>query len=89
MSLLSRLFGSGGKSPEPPVEHNGFNIYVEPERTAGGYRISARIEKEIDGELKSHQMIRADTCESLETAHELTIAKARSLIEQQGDAIFG
>ena len=89
MSLLSRLFGSGGKSPEPPLEHNGFSIYVEPEAAAGGYRISARIEKEVGGETKAHRMIRADTCNSIDEARDLTLAKAKILIEQQGESIFG
>ncbi len=90
MSLLSRLFG-GSSAPAPapePVIHKGFRIFAEPVKEAGGFRICARIEKEIDGALRSHRMIRADTCPSADEAREVTTKKAMLLIDQQGDAIF-
>ncbi len=91
MSLLSRLFGGGGATPpaaaEPEV-YKDFNIFPEPVKEAGGWRISARIEKEIDGELKSHRMVRADTCDSAEMAEEITLRKAKGMIDQVGNAIF-
>jgi hypothetical protein len=90
MSLLSRLFG-GASAPKPqpePEHYKDFRIFVEPEKAAGGFRIGARIEKEIDGELRSHRLIRADTFDSAETANEMTLAKARLLIDQQGDTLF-
>ena len=91
MSLVSRLFGgsSGAKADVEAVSFQDFSIYAEPEQAGGGYRINARIEKEIDGEIKSHRMIRADTCNSIDEARDLTIAKAKILIEQQGESIFG
>jgi hypothetical protein len=90
MSLLSRLFG-GASAPEPQPEpelYKDFRIFVEPEKAPGGFRLGARIEKEIDGALRSHRLIRADTFDSAETAHEMTLAKARLLIDQQGDTLF-
>ncbi|PJN95355.1 hypothetical protein CNY89_08975 [Amaricoccus sp. HAR-UPW-R2A-40] len=91
MSLLSRLFGGSSAPAAPeaePVVHDGFRIFPEPMKEAGGYRIAARIEKEIDGVVKSHRMIRADTCGSADEAREVTTNKAKSLIDQQGEAIF-
>ncbi len=89
MSILSRLFGGGGTPPKPePVEHDGFHIFVEPIAEGGRWRIGARIEKEIDGEVKVHQMIRADTIEDEATAHEASLRKAKQLIDQQGTRIF-
>jgi len=92
MSLLSRLFG-GSSTPKPEPErepeiYKDFRIFVEPLKVAGGFRVAARIEKEIDGALRTHHMIRADTCDSLDTAREVTTAKARMLIDQQKTAIF-
>ena len=85
MSLLSRLFGRGGGSPsEPPVEHQGFSIRAEPMDEGSRFCVGARIEK--DG--RTHTMIRAETLESREAAVEASIAKARSLIDQQGETIF-
>ncbi len=90
MSLLSRLFGaSSEKTPEPePETYKDFRILAEPVRAAGGFRVAARIEKEIDGETRTHHLIRADTCDTLETAREVTTNKAKMLIDQQGIAIF-
>ena len=89
MSLFSKLFGGGAKAPEPQAEeHAGFRIFVEPMPDTGGHRIAARIEKDFDGATKTHQMIRADVCNSLEEAQKISLLKAKALIDQQGDAIF-
>ena len=89
MSILSKLFGGGGaKTPPPPEHYEGFDIHLDPMPDGPRWRIAARIEKEIDGEVKVHHMIRADTYGSQETALEASISKARILIDQQGDAIF-
>lgn len=90
MSFLKKLFGGGGGSaPSTPAEtHEGFTIFAEPLKDGGSWRIAARIEKEIDGELKVHQMMRADTLQSFEEAVKASSAKARMLVEQQGDTIF-
>ena len=88
MSLLSRLFGgSAAKTPDPET-HKGFLIFPQPARESGGFRIGARIEKEIDGEIQTHMMIRADTYGAEDTAVEASLQKAKLLIDQQGDQIF-
>ncbi|MCK0150707.1 HlyU family transcriptional regulator [Marivita sp. S6314] len=90
MSFLKKLFGGGGGStPSTPAEvHDGFTIFAEPLKDGGTWRIAARIEKEIDGEVKTHQMTRADTLQSHEEAVKATLAKAKMLIDQQGETIF-
>ena len=91
MSILSRLFG-GGTPPAPkevePVTHEGFRIYADPAEESGRWRINARVEKEVDGTLKTHQLIRADTLDSREAATDATLAKARQVIDEQGDRLF-
>ena len=47
------------------------------------------ITREIDGEIKSHRFIRADRFPSLDDATETTIRKAKQVIDEQGDRIFG
>jgi hypothetical protein len=91
MSLLSRLFGRRpARDPEPDPEiHKGFRIFAVPIREGGGYRVAARIEKEIGGSVKSHRMIRADIFDSAETAFEMSVKKAKVLIDEQGEAVFG
>ncbi|MDF0600145.1 HlyU family transcriptional regulator [Psychromarinibacter sp. C21-152] len=92
MSLLSRLFGGGGAGKAPqrpePETHNDFLIFAEPAKAEGGYRIGALIEKEIGGEVKSHRMVRADTIQDHDTAVQASVAKAKALIDEQGESIF-
>ena len=89
MSLLKKLFGGSDtpKGPEP-VSYNGYTIIPEPMKESDGYRIAARIEKEIGGELKSHHLIRADMLHTADQAEEASIQKAKSMIDQMGDRIF-
>lgn len=88
MSFLSKLFGGSAK-PEPTAQnHNGFRIYLDPVKDGGQFRIGARIEKDIDGVLKTHMMIRADSFASAEAASEASLQKAKALIDQQGEQIF-
>lgn len=90
MSILSKLFGGGSRSKPhaEPELHKDFRIYPEPVSEAGGFRIGARIEKDVEGETKTHHMIRADKCQSAEEATSHSLLKAKMLIDQQGDTIF-
>ncbi|MGJ8602716.1 MAG: HlyU family transcriptional regulator [Marivita sp.] len=92
MSFLKKLFGGGGSAKTPPSmpseTHNGFTITAAPVNDGGTWRIGARIEKEIDGEVKSHFMMRADTLQSFDDAAKASVDKARMLVDQQGDRIF-
>lgn len=88
MSFLKKLFG-GGAAPEPdPVDYNGFQITPCSYKDGAQYRLSARLEKTVDGEAKTHQMVRADTFGSQEAANEDAIRKAKILIDQMGDRLF-
>lgn len=92
MSLLSRLFGGGGaaKSSEAePVSYEGFTIYPAPMREGSKWRVAARIEKTINDDLKTHQLIRADTLEAEDMAIEASVNKAKQMINEQGEGIFG
>lgn len=90
MSLLSRLFGGGKSEPESEAEeYEGFKITPQPAREGGRYRIGARIEKEVDGAVKSHDLIRADTLDDLQSASEASVRKAKQVIDEQGDRLFG
>ena len=90
MSLLSRLFGGGGKA-QPELEsetYKDFAITPDPIRDGSKWRISARIEKEVGGEMKSHTLIRADTLDDVSDAKEASVNKAKLMIDQQGDGLF-
>ena len=88
MSILKKLFGGGEAPKAATITYEGFAIYPEPIREGTSFRIAARIEKEIDGEVKSHQLIRADTLESQSAASDASVNKAKQIIDEQGDALF-
>jgi hypothetical protein len=92
MSLLSRLFGGGGGPAKPrhaSETYKDFTITPDPAREGPRFRLRARIEKEIAGETKTHVMIRADTFEDEDSAAAASLGKARQMIDEQGDRLFG
>ena len=86
MSLFSKLFGGGSPKAEvKPEIYEGFSITPTPIPEGSRYRLSARIDK---GE-QTHTLIRADVLEDIETANSVSIAKAKQMIDEQGDRLFG
>ncbi|MBI1416108.1 MAG: hypothetical protein GC146_02695 [Limimaricola sp.] len=92
MPFLSRLFGGqaapAGDSDEA-VEYKGYEITPTPIREGKGFRISARIGGEVDGVPKTHTLVRADVLESRDEAVKAAIAKAKLVIDEQGNRMFG
>ena len=88
MPLFSKLFGSSTPKDAAPETHEGFRITPEPMKEAGGYRLAARIEKEIGGETRSHRMIRADVYSAEDEARAASVSKAKQMIDQMGDGLF-
>ena len=86
-SLWQRLAGGGATEAEA-VPYNGYLIRPTPFARGGGYQTCGVITKEIAGELKEHRFIRAETHASFEGASEFSLAKARQLIDEQGDRLF-
>ena len=90
MSLLKKLFGGGSSSnpAQKPKTYKDFTITPKSMPADGQHRISAIITKEVNGEMKSHHLIRADTLMTAEAAAEAAFEKAKILIDQQGDRLF-
>ncbi|WP_147124358.1 HlyU family transcriptional regulator [Shimia ponticola] len=90
-SKLSKMLGKGSAETQPKediVEYEGFRIIAAPISEGNGYRVAARIEKTINGTVKTHQLIRADVISTLEDAETASVLKAKQIIDQQGDQIF-
>ena len=88
MSFLKKLFGGGGEGGAAEVsaeDYEGFLITPTPIKDGTQWRISARIEK---GD-QTHTLVRADTVGDAETATEFSIRKAKQVIDEQGDRLFG
>lgn len=91
MSFLKKLFGGSGPGPAREAateEYEGFRITAKPIAEGNTFRICALIEKEVSGETKSHQLIRADTIQGLESAQAACFNKAKQVIDEQGERIF-
>ena len=80
--------GNGGK-PVEAVEHEGYTIIATPIKEGGQYRLCGTISKEIDGEPHEHRLIRADLFSSPDECTQFTVRKAKQVIKEQGDAMFG
>jgi hypothetical protein len=91
MSLLSKLFG-GSKPASKAAEavaYEGFSIIPEPMEDGSRFRLAAKITKDIAGETRQHHLVRADVLNSWDEAADAALAKAKQVIDEQGDRLFG
>lgn len=90
MSFLKKLFGGGSteKAKAQSIAHEGYMITPMAMPEGGQFRLCAEISREIDGETKTHMLIRADILPSSEAADEAAIRKAKQVIKEQGDKLF-
>jgi hypothetical protein len=87
--LFARLFGSAtAPAEEDPVEYTGYRIRPTPFPRQGAYQTAGIIEKEVGGEVKEHRFVRAETHSSHEEAIAFSIAKAKQIIDEQGERLF-
>ena len=97
MSFLKRLFGLGGAGGDEPAaatvgeaeDYKGFSVQAAPFKEGGQYQTCALITKEVGGVLREHRLIRADRFPSLDDAIETSKRKARQMIDEQGERLFG
>jgi len=95
MSFWKSLFGGGSSEsagegqPSAPVEYNGFTIRAAPHKAEGQYQTCGIVEKEVNGVRKEHKFIRADRHASYDDAVEFSLAKARQIVDQMGERMFG
>ena len=92
MSILSRLFGN---KEEPKaaddknvVSYKDFAITPSPIKEGTSFRISAKIQREVDCEMREHLLIRADTTGNVDEAIETSLRKSKQVIDEQGLGIF-
>jgi len=98
MSFLKKLFGGGEEAggdagtgaPKPLGEesYKGFLIKAVEMRAGSEYQLAGTIEKDVDGELKTHSFVRADRVGSKDELVALALSKGRQIIDEQGDGVF-
>ena len=70
------------------VEYKGYRIQATPYKSNGLYQTAGVIEKDAPEGKKTHRFVRADTHHSMDDAVAFAIAKAKQIIDLQGDRIF-
>jgi hypothetical protein len=97
MSFLKKLFGGGegaaagnGKPAGALGEesYKGFLIKAIEMRAGSEYQLAGTIEKDVEGELRSYQFVRADRIGSKDELVNMALAKGRQIIDEQGEGVF-
>ena len=92
MSFLKRLFGgSSPKAPEPDpqIELDGWIVRATPYQEGGQWQLCGVICREVGGVAREHRFVRADRFADRQTAIEMAFDKAKRIIAEQGERIFG
>ncbi len=87
VGFLRRLFSPAPRA-EASVEYNGYTITPAPEKEPGGWRLAGTIAKGTGGDRKVHELVRADTSPDRDAIVAMTVAKAKRLIDEEGDRLF-
>lgn len=89
-NFFKSLLGGAAQTTEvsEPVDYKGFKIEAMPLDEGGKYRTAGYISGELDGESKRVQFIRADENADRQMAVDHSIAKARQIIDEQGDKLL-
>jgi hypothetical protein len=94
MSFWKNLFGGGGGSAEREPEvggaetYKGFTIRAKIMPVGSEYQLAGQIEKDVDGEKKVYDFVRADRFGSKDDVQVHALAKARQIIDEQGNSLF-
>jgi hypothetical protein len=90
MSFLKKLFGSRVTTPVegPSEDYKGFRIRAAVIAVGGEHQVAGVIDKEIDGVIKRYEFLRADRMADRAEAERLALAKARRIVDEQGERMF-
>jgi hypothetical protein len=96
MSFLKKLFGGGDDAGQSSgggalgqEDYKGFLIKAVEMRAGAEYQLAGTIEKDVNGEHKTYQFVRADRLSSKDDLVPLALAKGRQIIDEQGEGLFG
>jgi hypothetical protein len=95
MSFWKSLFG-GTRSEDPATaepaareNYKGYAIEARPYAAEGQFQTAGTISKSVDGEVKTHRFVRADRFPTREDAAAFSLIKAKQIVDQSGDRMFG
>src|ERR1700754_5086324 len=93
MSFWKKLFGGGGDESAAPAtggaalgeeNYKGFIIRAVEMRAGSEYQLAGSIEKDVGGELKKYDFVRADRISSKDELVSIALSKGRQIIDEQG-----
>ncbi len=94
--ILRRFFGSAASQRGAaadgftvPVTHDGYTIQPQSFQENGQWIIAASISRQFPDGVREHEFVRADMFPTEGTANECAIRKARTLIDEMGENLFG
>ncbi len=73
---------------ETAVDYKGCTIRPTPRRQGSRWLTAGVIRKQFADGVKEHRFIRADTHSTKDDADAFSIAKAKQIIDEQGDRLF-
>lgn len=91
--MLRGLFGGGqagaaAPAAAEPVEYNGYVIVPAPRQDKGVWYVSGSITPADAADDRTHAFIRADNSPDRDQCVELTVMKARQIIDLEGERMF-
>jgi hypothetical protein len=95
LGFVRRLWGGGDQTATPAaaddgpgVEYKGFRIIPRKSPQGGQFLTAGVIVHDGPSGRREHRFVRADTHATADDAREFTLAKARRLIDEQGERLF-
>ncbi len=89
---LAGFFGGGGGTTKEKTaaseSYKGFDIIAEPKRQGSSWVTAGIIRKTVEGEVKEHRFVRADTHSAQDDAASFSIRKAKQIIDEQEKTLF-
>jgi hypothetical protein len=85
----SRDSGAPDEPEQPATEYNGYRIRPAPYPSRGQFQTAGIIEKDFGDGPKEYRFVRAETHPSRADAATFAISKAKQIIDEQGDGVFG
>lgn len=82
----------GGRASDEPAEiadreqYQGFELQARPIREGGYWRVAGRICRTSDPDGPYHDFIRVDTMASHDEVVQLSLTKARQIVDERGEA---
>ena len=86
---LPKMKASAREKSGRAVEYKGYTIRPEPRREGSQWLTAGVIAKRFADEVKEQHFIRADKHGAKEAADDFSITKAKQIIDEKGDRLFG